>query len=319
MTAARGARSLDGVIRPFAAASAATLFALVVLLVPATAAPLAPSAPSARNSPAPDPATVVVVDGRAEPPQPELRQRPKVRGDHRFGQKVRATRGRWRHGSDVDEVRFRWMRDGEPIRGRRAGARSYRIAPQDVGHRIKVRVRVRIAGQPWVEASSRFRKARHRQPVRRTVTWSLATRGRITADVRGFARKAQQTFDDPRGWRGHGVEFRRVARGGSFTLVLAEASTVPTFSSGCSAQWSCRVGRFVVINQTRWQHASPAWNAAKRSLRDYRHMVVNHETGHWLGRGHARCGGRGQLAPVMMQQSKGRAGCRFNPWPLRGE
>ena len=69
--------------------------------------------------------------------------------------------------------------------------------------------------------------------------------------------------------------------------MLAAAGTVPSFSSTCSATWSCRVGRFVIINQDRWEHASPAWNAAGRSLRDYRHLVVNHETGHWLGRGHA--------------------------------
>ena len=78
------------------------------------------------------------------------------------------------------------------------------------------------------------------------------------------------------------------------------------------------MGRHVVINQLRWTRASPAWNRAGRSLRGYRHMVVNHETGHWLGRGHASCHGRGR-APVMMQQSKGTGGCRFNPWPLPRE
>lgn len=154
-------------------------------------------------------------------------------------------------------------------------------------------------------------------PVRRRVTYSVATRGRITASVAVFRRLAQETFADPRGWRAGGVQFRRVRRGGDFTLVLAAAGTLPSFSSGCSTQWSCRVGRHVVINQTRWTQASPAWNAAGRSLRDYRHMVVNHETGHWLGLGHASCsGGR---APVMMQQSKGTGGCRFNPWPLERE
>ncbi|TGN66510.1 DUF3152 domain-containing protein [Nocardioides eburneiflavus] len=155
-------------------------------------------------------------------------------------------------------------------------------------------------------------------PVRRRVTYSVTTRGRITASLKVFRRQAQETFEDPRGWRAGGVQFRRVRRGGDFTLVLAAAGTLPSFAAGCSVQWSCRVGRHVVINQLRWAHASPAWNAAGRSLRDYRHLVVNHETGHWLGLGHASCGGRGR-APVMMQQSKGTGGCRFNPWPLPGE
>ncbi|WP_210502669.1 DUF3152 domain-containing protein [Nocardioides xinjiangensis] len=154
--------------------------------------------------------------------------------------------------------------------------------------------------------------------VRRRVTYSVTTRGRIGASTKVFRRQAQETFDDPRGWRSGGVELRRVRRGGHFTLVLAAPGTLPSFSAGCSTRWSCRVGRHVVINQLRWLRASPAWNAAGRSRRDYRHMVVNHETGHWLGLGHASCRG-GRRAPVMMQQSKGTGGCRFNPWPLERE
>ena len=54
-------------------------------------------------------------------------------------------------------------------------------------------------------------------------------------------------------------------------------------------------------------------------MRDYRHMVVNHEMGHWLGSGHQYCGGIGQPAPVMQQQSIDLQGCAFNPWPLDWE
>ena len=155
-------------------------------------------------------------------------------------------------------------------------------------------------------------------PVSRRVTYSVTTRGRVTASMKVFRRQVQETFDDPRGWRAAGVHFRRVRRGGDFTVVLAAARTLPSFSSGCSVQWSCRVGRHVVINQLRWTRASPAWNRAGRSLRGYRHLVVNHETGHWLGRGHASCRRRGR-APVMMQQSMGTGRCWFNPWPLPWE
>jgi hypothetical protein len=48
-------------------------------------------------------------------------------------------------------------------------------------------------------------------------------------------------------------------------------------------------------------------------------MVIDHETGHWIGFGHSYCSGAGRLAPVMMQQSKGLLGCATNPWPLPGE
>lgn len=154
----------------------------------------------------------------------------------------------------------------------------------------------------------------------RTYTYSLATRGSITADTQFFAIHVAQTLNDPRGWSlGGSIEFRQVSSGGDFTVYLAEASTVPSFGSPCSSMWSCRVGRAVIINQTRWQSASNSWNAAGASLDSYRHYVVNHETGHWLGFGHASCPGPGQAAPVMQQQSKGLDGCRHNTWPVPGE
>ncbi|MEZ5192596.1 MAG: DUF3152 domain-containing protein [Nocardioides sp.] len=129
-----------------------------------------------------------------------------------------------------------------------------------------------------------------------------------------FKKQVQQTFADPRGWRSAGVELRRVASG-SFTVVLAQASTVPSFSSGCSAQWSCRVGRYVIINQTRWLTASPSRHTHLPLPETTATWWVNHETGHWLGHGHVYCAGAGRLAPVMQQQSKSLQGCRHNSQP----
>lgn len=153
----------------------------------------------------------------------------------------------------------------------------------------------------------------------RTFTYSVLTRGTITADIDQFAASAERTYADPRGWKSAGVTFRRVERGGDFSLFLAAADTMRSFGLSCSSDWSCRVGRNVVINQDRWLGASKAWNEFGLPLSDYRVMVINHETGHWLGHGHIGCGGVGQHAPVMMQQSKGLRGCRGNPYPLPGE
>ncbi|MFM7617366.1 MAG: DUF3152 domain-containing protein, partial [Actinomycetes bacterium] len=111
-----------------------------------------------------------------------------------------------------------------------------------------------------------------------------------SSDLEAFAAQAAETLNDPRGWSLNGsIAFQRVPSSGSFTLWLAAASTLPSFGSPCSTSWSCRQGRNVIINETRWLEASPAWNAAGGPLREYRHMVVNHETGHWLGFGHAFC------------------------------
>ena len=50
-------------------------------------------------------------------------------------------------------------------------------------------------------------------------------------------------------------------------------------------------------------------------MQDYRHMVVNHETGHWLGLGHVNCAAPGSAATIMQQQSMDLQGCTPNAWP----
>lgn len=149
--------------------------------------------------------------------------------------------------------------------------------------------------------------------------YSVQGRGN-TSDLEAFAAAAAATYADPRGWSlGGSVRFQRVASGGAFTLWLAADSQMATFGGACDAMWSCRNGRDVVINQDRWLGASPAWSEAGGALQDYRHMVVNHETGHWLGFGHEHCASPGAEAAVMQQQSMSLEGCTLNPRPLPGE
>lgn len=137
-----------------------------------------------------------------------------------------------------------------------------------------------------------------------------------TSDIEEFAAAAAETYAGPRGWNlGGAVRFERVASGGDFTLWLAADSQMATFGGACDVMWSCRNGGNVVINEDRWLGASPAWTEAGGSLRDYRHMVVNHETGHWLGFGHSTCASPGAAATVMQQQSMDLQGCTPNPWP----
>ncbi len=246
----------------------------------------------------------------------ESEERPTVEGEPRYDHTVVLRKGGWSRRPDV--VRVQWLRDGRPIKG--ATGRRHHLGLEDFDERIAVQLTARKEGfRKAVVVSRATPRVMHRVPVAHTVTYRVETRGRIVADLDTFKQQAQETFDDPRGWRGSGIAFRRVSSGGSFVLVLSEASQVPTFSSGCSAEWSCRVGDYVIINQMRWLNASPMWHQEKRSVRDYRHMVVNHETGHWLGHGHRYCPSAGALAPVMQQQSKGLAGCKPNPWPTVAE
>lgn len=156
--------------------------------------------------------------------------------------------------------------------------------------------------------------------VSRVVEYSVTTRGSIRADMDEFRSFVSATLNDSRGWTRLGVSFREVESGGSFVVYMSEASQMTSFSElGCDATYSCNVGNAVIINQDRWFSPTPSWTNAGGDLSSYRQMVMNHETGHWLGHGHRFCSGAGQPAPVMQQQSMDMQGCAPNSWPLSGE
>jgi hypothetical protein len=144
--------------------------------------------------------------------------------------------------------------------------------------------------------------------------YKITTAGKVTSDINEFRKKVAETLKDARGWAQAGVSFVEVTSGEQFEIQLIEPALLPARYPGiCDSYYSCRVGRYVMINDDRWQGATSVWTG---SLRDYQHMVVNHEVGHRLGRGHINCPAAGQLAPVMLQQSINLQGCLFNPWPL---
>ena len=157
----------------------------------------------------------------------------------RYGRTVKVTRGEWNR--TPERYRFQWFRNETEIDG--ATRQTYRLGVADVGQRIKARVYVKKRRYEWAQATARSDgRVGYRVPVRRTVTYRIETRGSITTSVREFAQQAAQTYADPRGWRNAGVAFQRVRGASDFSLVLAEASWLPRFSSVCSVQWSCRAG-----------------------------------------------------------------------------
>jgi hypothetical protein len=127
----------------------------------------------------------------------------------------------------------------------------------------------------------------------------------------------EQTLNDPRGWTAGGKwRFRRVGPGEPFhfTIYLATPATRDALCNmGYDRYTSCRNGKRVVINVARWARGVPHYRAP---LDTYRQYVINHEVGHFLGRGHERCPGRGRPAPVMLQQTFGLHGCVANAWPF---
>lgn len=133
-----------------------------------------------------------------------------------------------------------------------------------------------------------------------------------------FAAAVDETLSHAQGWTAAGRwSFQRFSTGPTeLTILLASAVTTQRLcdSQGLltRGETSCRVGRNAVINLKRWQLAVP-WYSGK--LREYQHMVVNHEVGHFIGFGHVLCPGNGQLAPVMQRQTYGMQGCTTNSWP----
>jgi hypothetical protein len=135
-------------------------------------------------------------------------------------------------------------------------------------------------------------------------------------DKAAFARFVRATYGAPEGWASHGLwRFQQVGPGTSpdFKLLLVTPQTRDVICGAAPDRYtSCRIGDKVVLNVARWVHAVPGYGAP---LTTYRQYMVNHETGHRLGRGHELCPGPGQPAPVMQQQTLGLHGCTAYAWP----
>lgn len=158
------------------------------------------------------------------------------------------------------------------------------------------------------------------QTALKTFSYCVNVRGVSTDNLPLLRTMLASTYADARGWSIKGlVGFKYVTSGCDYTVWLSSAALMPSFGGVCDSEWSCRSGNNVVINYDRWTNASPAWNKMGGTIQEYRNMVINHESGHWLGFGHDHCGGAGQLAPVMQQQSINLQGCKFSPWPNAAE
>lgn len=169
----------------------------------------------------------------------------------------------------------------------------------------------------WTAAPTAVKPARQTPSVHR---YAVKVEGGTGIDAGAAAREIAGVLNDPRGWIGYrGASFELVpdATQAEFTIYVASPPTtdrmcLPLQTLG---RWSCRHGDDVILNSDRWTLQTPTFT----DVAAYRAYLVNHEVGHFLGHGHRQCGGKGEVAPVMMQQSKGLAGCQPNAWPTSGE
>ena len=152
----------------------------------------------------------------------------------------------------------------------------------------------------------------------------------------GFASTVEQIIAHPRGWTRSAESpitnpdehmtaaswsFQRVA--GDDYSVRVRLATPDTVDRLCGAAgvstrgvYSCRFGTTLMINLRRWLNGAAGF---PMDVQAYRHMVIDHEMGHYLGFDHMRCPGSGRLAPVMQTQTISLGGCTPNAYPFTAD
>lgn len=161
-----------------------------------------------------------------------------------------------------------------------------------------------------------FRTARATEtPTSGSTSYRVEVERGLPFDVDQVASFVQATLADDRGWASR-HSLTRVDGDSDLRIVVATPRTADSLCAplDTGGRLSCRNGSNVVINAWRWQFGADSYLG---QLEAYRRYVVNHETGHALGYGHVGCPAAGELAPVMLQQTKGLEGCVANPWPAR--
>jgi hypothetical protein len=139
----------------------------------------------------------------------------------------------------------------------------------------------------------------------------------FTADE--FAAVVDAILADGRSWiASRRWRFQRVpaCEAANLRIRLTTPTTVDRLCASAGVdtegQYSCRNRNDIFINLRRWTLGVPQYEG---DLSAYRTMVINHETGHYLGFGHVFCREPGRLAAVMQQQSISLQGCSPNPFP----
>ncbi|MFH0412106.1 DUF3152 domain-containing protein [Corynebacterium sp. L4756] len=133
-----------------------------------------------------------------------------------------------------------------------------------------------------------------------------------------FAQMVDATLSDPRGWTDdERFKFIHVPSDQNPDTRI-QLTSLSTAAELCGAELemetSCHTRitgeSTVLLNEARWVRGAASFEG---DLGSYRQYLVNHEFGHAIGYAdHQACGGDGQLAPVMMQQTLSLNNARLN-------
>lgn len=155
-------------------------------------------------------------------------------------------------------------------------------------------------------------------PERRVRTVRVEVEAGLEIDGAVFAETVMRILNDPRSWGGDGsMSFARTDGDAEIRVVLASPDKVDAMCAPLNTHGDYSCGRYghAAINHTRWVQGTEEYLQIS-DITTYREYVINHEVGHLLGRPHVQCGGAGERAPIMQQQSIEVAPCTANAWPF---
>lgn len=128
----------------------------------------------------------------------------------------------------------------------------------------------------------------------------------------------QSILCDPRSW---GVVFKQVPEFTDPREVAIEITKSPNYKIKALFPFESLYNLSVTDSRAspiKIYFSEENWNSGANSgytnIQEYRTYVVNHEFGHALGHGHAKCPRPGGPAHIMQQQSLGTGQCYPYPW-----
>ena len=156
----------------------------------------------------------------------------------------------------------------------------------------------------------------------RVVAVNVRVESALALSPTAAAAEIEATLGDDRSWiSSEDVAFQVVStETPELTVTIASAATTDRLCLPLNTvgRLSCRRGNQVILNVDRWLNGPDVYHASyDGELDEYRRYLINHEVGHFLGKGHVgseRCSSAVR-APVMMQQTFGLDGCAINGWP----